>query len=79
MTEKFEACYQVDDGYVGKRRPKTFTIHAGDLDEEMSDEELEEFYDEAVEEHFRQHIYPSAERKEEFVEWAKQQIAAMTN
>lgn len=79
MTEKFEACYQVDDGYVGKYRPKTFTISSSDLDEAMSDEELEELYDEAVEDHFRQHIYPSAERKEEFVEWAKQQIAAMTN
>lgn len=79
VGETFEACYQVDDGYVGKHRPKTFKIYANQLDEDLSEEELEELYDELVENHFRQNIYPSSERKEEFVQWAKEQIAALTN
>jgi hypothetical protein len=75
VGETFEGCYEVADGYVGKRRPKFFKIYANQLDEDSSEEELEELYDELVEDHFRQNIFPSAERKEEFVQWAKEQIA----
>lgn len=77
--ETFEGCYEVEDGYVGKRRPKTFKIYANQLDDDLSEEELEELYDELVESHFRQNIYPSSERKEEFVQWAKKQIALSTD
>lgn len=75
MANTFEACYQVEDGYVGKYRPKTFKIHAGHLEEDMSDEEIENFYLDEVMSHFNQNIYPSAERKEEFIQWAREQIS----
>lgn len=38
--ETFEACYEVEDGYVGKRRPKTFKIYANHLDEDLSEGNL---------------------------------------
>ena len=77
--ETFEACYEVADGYVGRRRPKTFKIYANQLDEDLSEEELEELYDELVEDHFRQNIFPESERKEEFVQWAKKKIALINS
>ena len=74
MKDTFEAQYEVYDGYAGPARPKNFKIYAEDLDEDMSDGSLEQFYYEAVDEHFRDHIYPEAEKVEEFVEWARKKL-----
>jgi len=72
---KFQAKYEINDGYAGKTRPQHFSIDADDLKDDMSDEELEHFYEQAVHIDFQQRITPCSQRTSEFVEWAKQQLA----
>ena len=74
--DKFKGRYEVNDGYAGGARPHHFTIRADDLGEGMDDEALEAFYEEAVQDHFEQHITPCSERLDEFIAWAKDRIAA---
>jgi hypothetical protein len=73
----FEAQYQVEDGYVTGARPQRFKIHVEDLENDASDDALREFYDNEVDEHFKNNekIYPSSEKVDQFVAWAKAQIA----
>ena len=76
----FEAEYQVEDGYVTGARPQTFLIDAEnleDLSNDASDEAIEAFYDNEVDEHFKDNkrIYPSSKKVDQFVIWAKAQIA----
>ena len=73
----FKARYEVDDGYVGIR-PQNFTIRAEDLDEYMTDSELETLYEGMCEEHMQQHIVCATSRVDEFVEWAREVLAART-
>lgn len=77
MTDQktFKARYEVDDGYVGGR-PQYFTIHARDIDDDMTDDDLQSLYEELCDEHMRQKIVCATSRADEFVEWAKAQIAA---
>ena len=72
MSETFRAQYLIDDGYAGPARPKYFNIDADDI-EDLTDVELKDFYHEKVEEDFGHRVYPSAEKVEEFVEWANEQ------
>jgi hypothetical protein len=74
-NEKFEARYQVADGYAGGARPQYFKISAGDLEEDMTDDDLARFYEDAVLEDFQQRISPESERVDAFVAWAREQIA----
>ena len=74
MKDTFEAQYQVEDGYAGPARPKYFEIRPEDLDEDMTQEDLEEFYLQSVEDHFKENIYPAAEKVEQFVEWARNKL-----
>jgi len=77
MTEKFQARYQVQDGYAGGARPKHFTISADDLEDGMTTEEqLVEFYENAVQDHYDEHVSPGSERVDEFVAWARAQLSA---
>ena len=76
MTEKFRARYQAQDGYVGGDRPQHFNIDASDLEEDMTDADIEEFYHEAIQDHFEQHVSPGAERVVEFIAWAKAQLSS---
>ena len=74
----FEACYQVEDGYVTGSRPQTFEISAEDLPDDMdSDEALREFYDSEVSTNFKDSdkIYPQAQKVDQFVAWAKARLA----
>lgn len=73
--DKFQAKYQVEDGYAGKDRPRHFNIDPSQLEDDMDDGDLERFYEEAVQEHFEQNIAPAAERVDEFIAWAKARIA----
>ena len=74
MKDTFEAQYVVEDGYAGPARPKYFQVYAGDLEDDMSEEELKDFYYGMVDEHFKENIYPSAEKVEHFVEWAREKL-----
>ena len=77
-TNGFEACYQVEDGYVTGSRPQTFEINAEDLPDDMdNDKALREFYDNEVSADFQNSgkIYPQAQRVDQFVAWAKARLA----
>lgn len=73
----FQAQYQVEDGYVTGARPQRFEIYAEDLEDDASDDALKKFYGEEVDAHFRDSgkIYPSLKKVDQFVAWAKAQIA----
>lgn len=73
----FKARYEVGDGYVGSR-PQNFTIRAEDLDEDMTDSELETLYEDMCQEHMQEHIVCATSRVDEFVEWAREVLAART-
>ncbi len=74
MSEKFKGKYQVVDGYVGGDRPQYLTIHAGDIEDDMTDAQLVEMYEGEIQQHFEDRISPSAERVDEFVAWAREQL-----
>lgn len=70
-TIRFTGQYVIDDGYVGGDRPQHFSIDASELDDEMTDDELINFYEETAEECFRQRIGIYTRRRNEFVAWAR--------
>lgn len=76
MTEKFKGSYQVDDGYCGGSRPQSFTISADEIEDDMDDKDLENLYYEEMQDHFVQNISPVSDQVSEFIEWAKEQMAA---
>lgn len=76
---KFNAVYHVADGYVGKERPKYFSIHACDLEEDMSDEDLVNFFEEGMQDHFELNVFPEEHNRDEFIDWARQQLASRKN
>lgn len=68
---KFLVTYEIDDGYVGQARPRTFLVSAGAIDEEMTDKEIEEMiYDLALED-MHQKIGINVRNAKEFVAWAR--------
>lgn len=77
MSEKFKASYEINDGYAGRSRPQNFTINAGDIEEDMSDDDLLAFYEEACEEHMRERIGITTMKHEQFLAWARAQIEAL--
>lgn len=74
-NEKFEARYQVADGYAGGAHPQYFKISADELESDMTDDDLEQFYEDAVSEDFQRRISPNSERVDAFIAWAREQIA----
>ena len=66
----FTAIYEIDDGYVGKSAPHRVQISDGELDDDMTAEDLEYYYDDVIEDHFAQNIFPNGSNKQEFVGWA---------
>jgi len=76
VSDKFRATYYAADGYVCRDRPKTFTIVADDIEDEMTDDEILDFYQCACEDHFTQNVSCDYAKEAEFLTWAKAQIAA---
>ena len=77
IKDTFQAQYQVEDGYVTGGRPQIFQIHAEEIEDDMTDEALEDFYASEVTRNFNdsEKIYPVPEKADQFVTWAKAQIA----
>lgn len=75
MSEKFKGVYDIADGYVGGDRPQYFTVHASDLEDDMTESELLFFYEEAAEDNLRERISPNVRKAHEFIAWAKEQIS----
>lgn len=76
MSEKFKVTFQAEDGYAGGSRPLRFSIDADDLNEDMSDDELEDFFYERMDEAFRERVTPVSSDLDEFIAWAKDIAAA---
>ena len=74
MSDKFKARYQVNDGYSGKSRPQHFEIDSSCIEDDMDDEQLINLYYESIQQHYDEHISPGAERIDEFVAWARDNI-----
>ena len=72
--EKFQGKYEVSDGYVGGSRPKYFSVFADDLEDDMTDDALENLYEESAYEHFLGNVNCDTYRKDEFIAWAKEVI-----
>ena len=75
MSKKFQGRYQVQDGYAGGSRPQYVPIDDDGIEDDMTDEEMIEYYENAIQEHFEKNVTPGAERVDEFVSWAREQLA----
>ena len=75
MSATFIGRYHVADGYAGGSRPQTFCITLTDLEEDMTDRDLEKLFEDLMHEHFNEFICPEEGNQDEFVEWAKEQLS----
>lgn len=71
MENKFTVTYEVDDGYAGGSRPKHLRLDSGWIEEDMSDDDLEEQLAEMVHEDFLQRVSWYYRNKDAALEWAK--------
>ncbi len=76
MDDKFTIKYSVADGYVGKDRPHSFTFPANYLNGDETDDQLVSLYEQSVNDHFEQNIFPEGSNCEEFVRWARERLDA---
>ena len=74
--DKFQGVFEIDDGYAGGRRPQHFTVNVGDLADDMTDDDLREFYEQEAEDHFRHNIVISVSLVDDFVAWAREKLNA---
>lgn len=74
---KFRATYEVADGYAGQAAPQYFSISSDEIDDDMSDDDIREIFYDLMQNHFECFISPEAteEHIDDFVRWAKEQIA----
>jgi hypothetical protein len=76
MTDlRFKAAYSVADGYVGKERPLYFSISAGELEEDMDDEDLVDLFEDSMQAHFEQSVHPESSDRDAFIVWARHQLS----
>lgn len=68
--EKFDAKFEIDDGYVGGSRPQTVTIFSNDV-LNLADDELEDFFHDACHEAMLE-IVSAYGDPTDFVEWARE-------
>ncbi len=75
---EFRVTWGVDDGYAGSRgRPHHFSIHKSELDGDMDEETLTSLFWDSIKNDFEQTIHTYSGQEQEFVEWAKEQIASL--
>ena len=70
----FKGQYVIEDGYVGGDRPQQFAVQAWELEDDMTDEQLEALYESVAEECFRENIGISVRKVDQFVAWAREQL-----
>jgi hypothetical protein len=73
---RFKVNYSAADGYVGKARPLYFSISAGELEEDMDDEDLVDLFEDSMQAHFEQSVHPESSDRDAFIEWARQQLSS---
>jgi hypothetical protein len=74
MTEKFIAEYELPGSYAGFTCVVHFYISADDLEDDMEEAQLVEFYESSVQDHYSKNIHPNMGRVDEFIEWARIQL-----
>jgi hypothetical protein len=68
--------YQVEDGYVTGARPQSVQIDADELDEFETEEEVEDFLNDIVQEDMLQKVSADIENMDELIsEWKQRRIA----
>lgn len=78
MRDTFDVTYGNDDGYAGGDRPHSFEIDADDLYSDMTEESIKKMFWREIEQDFsNRHLHLYCDQEEEFVAWAKEQIAQM--
>jgi len=78
MDDSFEVKWQWQayDGYAGGARPQQFNIDADELDTSMTDSDIDNLFNEELQQDFLQTVEATADNYEDFMEWAKEVIAA---
>lgn len=77
MSDTFECKYTVADGYARQSgRPHSFTISADDLDDDMDETDLGQRFTDEMDYAFAESIRPEESNEDEFVAWARAQLAA---
>jgi hypothetical protein len=71
---RFEGTYEVEDDYVGKSRPHHFDIDEYDIEDDMTDDDIEQLYEDFAQADFEQNVSFRLCDVGEFVEWAKERI-----
>lgn len=76
MSDLFEGKYEVWDWYTGGARPQRFYIPEWDLVPDMTDDDLEELFEDRMRLHFDSNIFPRAygSSVEDFKEWARERM-----
>lgn len=75
-NDYFNCRYELEDGYVGGSRPQTFRVRAADLEDDVSDEALEQAFHAMAEEHRNENIGIASLNIDEFKQWARAQVAS---
>lgn len=77
IKDKFQVCYEIEDGYVGKSRPQHFNFYASDLEDDFEEENIEMILEECTQTDFENKISWYITNKDEFIEWAIDVIKQM--
>lgn len=76
MTEShFKVTYSITDDYFGKLIPSQFSIYYEDLEDDMDDEDLSNFFYESLDNHFKQRVWAESDDLNAFIEWARQKLS----
>lgn len=75
----FTIIYEIDDGYYNTKKPFKFYLNSCELEDDMDDKRLENFYHEAIQTNFEENIFPHGINLEKFKEWAKDRIEHWDN
>lgn len=73
LQKIFKCRYSISDGYAGKDRQQSFNVCVEYLPDDAN--ELDNFFEENMIIDFMDSISPQAENKDDFIEWAKEEIA----
>lgn len=79
MSNKFTITWEASDGYCGGGRPHSINFRADELEDDMSDADLESLFWDAVRIDFENQVSPVSNDQDNFIAWAKEQIARRGN
>lgn len=72
---KFQAKYNIDDGFVTGRRQNVFSISSDELWPGMTERDIEDLFHIEMQRDFSNQVYPIPANLEEFTKWAHEMVA----